>query len=104
VVVIVALIAWMKPVPGAQSSASQTPVSYAQVQKVIEQRCYMCHGAQVQMKNVRLDSPEGLKQHAPTVYHLAVVAKTMPMNNATGITPEERALIGRWYREGAPTQ
>jgi uncharacterized membrane protein len=38
------------------------------------------------------------------VYQLAVVAKTMPMNNATGITPEERALIGRWYQGGAPTQ
>jgi uncharacterized membrane protein len=104
VVVILALIAWMKPEPGAQTTASQAPVSYAQVQKVIEQRCYMCHGAQVQMKNVRLDSPEGLKQHAPTVYQLAVVAKTMPMNNATGITDDERALIGRWYRGGAPTQ
>jgi uncharacterized membrane protein len=104
VVVIMALIAWMKPQPGAQASASQTPVSYAQVQKVIEQRCYMCHGAQVQMKNVRLDSPEGLKEHAPTVYQLAVVAKTMPMNNATGITEDERQLIGRWYRGGAPTQ
>jgi uncharacterized membrane protein len=102
--VIMALIAWMKPQPGAQASASQAPVSYAQVQKVIEQRCYMCHGAQVQMKNVRLDSPEGLKEHAPTVYQLAVVAKTMPMNNATGITEDERQLIGRWYRGGAPTQ
>jgi uncharacterized membrane protein len=30
----------------------------ATVQKVLEQRCYQCHGAQVQMKNVRLDSPE----------------------------------------------
>jgi len=25
----------------------------------------------------------------------------MPMNNATGITPEERALIKRWYEQGA---
>jgi uncharacterized membrane protein len=36
--------------------------------KVLEQRCYLCHGAQVQMKNVRLDSPEGVKQHAQAVY------------------------------------
>jgi len=28
----------------------------------------------------------------------------MPMNNATGITEDERALIGRWYKGGAPTQ
>jgi uncharacterized membrane protein len=25
----------------------------------------------------------------------------MPMNNATGITEEERALIARWYLAGA---
>jgi uncharacterized membrane protein len=104
VVVILALVAWMRPQQEAQASAAQAPVSYAQVQKVIEQRCTVCHGPQVQMKNVRLDSPEGLKQHAAMAYQLAVVAKTMPMNNATGITDEERALIGRWYKGGAPTQ
>jgi len=26
-----------------------------------------------------------------------VVTKAMPMNNATGITDEERALIARWF-------
>jgi uncharacterized membrane protein len=104
VVVILALVIWMKPQQEAQASAAQAPVSYAQVQRVIEQRCTMCHGPLVQMKNVRLDSPEGLKQHAAMAYQLAVVAKTMPMNNATGITDEERALIGRWYKGGAPTQ
>jgi uncharacterized membrane protein len=25
----------------------------------------------------------------------------MPMNNATGITEEERSLIGRWFMAGA---
>jgi uncharacterized membrane protein len=77
-------------------------VSYADVHKVLEQRCYMCHGAQVQMKNVRLDSPEALKQHAQSVYQQAVVTKLMPMNNATGITEAERALISQWFQAGAP--
>jgi uncharacterized membrane protein len=26
----------------------------------------------------------------------------MPLNNATQITDAERALIGRWFKEGAP--
>ena len=56
------------------------------------------------MKNVRLDSPEALKQHAQSVYQQAVVTKLMPMNNATGITDAERALIGRWFQGGAQTQ
>jgi len=27
----------------------------------------------------------------------------MPMNNATGITEQERAAIGQWFRDGAQT-
>jgi uncharacterized membrane protein len=30
-----------------------------------------------------------------------VVARTMPINNATAITEDERALIGRWFESGA---
>ncbi|MEY4732547.1 MAG: hypothetical protein RLZZ464_613, partial [Pseudomonadota bacterium] len=59
------------------------------------------HGEQVQMKNVRLDSPELIKQHAQNVYQQVVVTKQMPMNNATQITDDERALIGRWFQAGA---
>jgi uncharacterized membrane protein len=53
------------------------------------------------MKNVHLDSPEGLKQNAQGVYQQAVVAKTMPLNNATGITDQEREVIRQWYDAGA---
>ena len=68
------------------------------------QRCQTCHGAQVQMKNVRFDTPEGIKQHALGIYQQAVVTKQMPMNNATGITDDERLLIKRWYEAGAALQ
>ena len=53
------------------------------------------------MKNVRFDTPEGVKLHALNIYQQAVVTKQMPMNNATGITEDERALIKRWYEAGA---
>ncbi|WP_017759225.1 urate hydroxylase PuuD [Pseudacidovorax intermedius] len=98
-------IVWMKPAPVApQPAAAQAaPVAYAEVQKVFEQRCYLCHGAAVQMKNVRLDSPEQVAAHAQAVYQQVVVTKIMPMNNATGITEAERALIGRWFQSGAKT-
>jgi uncharacterized membrane protein len=109
VLVILAAIVWMRPPAtvasaGAATAAGAVPVAYAQVQPVLEQRCYMCHGAQVQMKNVRLDSPAALKQHAQAVYQQAVVSRIMPMNNATGITDAERALIGRWFSSGARTE
>ena len=42
-----------------------------------------------------------LKQHAQAVYQQASVLKLMPLNNATQITDDERALIKRWYEAGA---
>jgi uncharacterized membrane protein len=104
VAVIVAVAVGLRPDTSASAAATPQGASYAQLQKVLEQRCYLCHGAQVQMKSVRLDSPEAVKQHAQSVYQMAVVTRLMPMNNATGITEAERALIGQWFREGAPTR
>ncbi|MDM0108956.1 urate hydroxylase PuuD [Variovorax sp. J22R24] len=99
-------IIWMKPEPVAAPAAGAAPqkVSFGEVQKVLEQRCYMCHGAQVQMKNVRLDTPEQVAAHAQGVYQQAVVTKIMPMNNSTGMTDAERELIGKWFQGGASTK
>ena len=116
VVAIIGLLVWLKPAPVADSvaitsgavNAASTgaggPIAYKTMQAVLEQRCYLCHGAQVQMKNVRLDSPEGLKLHAQNIYQQAVVTKVMPLNNATGITEAERALIKQWFESGASVE
>jgi uncharacterized membrane protein len=53
------------------------------------------------MKNVRLDSPELIKQHAQNMYQQVVVTKQMPMGNATSMTEEQRTMIGRWFLAGA---
>ena len=108
-VVIGSVLVWMKPVAtesiagGARPSGAAAQNDYKTVQNVLEQRCYQCHGAQLQMKNVRLDSPELIKQHAQSVYQQVVVTKLMPMNNATGITEAERLLIKQWFEAGAKT-
>ncbi|RYX91043.1 MAG: hypothetical protein EOO28_27400 [Comamonadaceae bacterium] len=111
VAVIGAVIVWLKPAPvavqantGAPSVQAAAPASYAQVEPILEQRCYACHGAQLQMKNIRLDSPALLRQHAAAVYQQAVVAKTMPMNNATRMTDAERLQLKQWFDAGAATQ
>ena len=102
VVVILGVIVWLRPAPAAPSAQTSTAaVSFQQVSAVFEQRCLSCHGAQIQMKNVRFDTPEGVKQHALGIYQQAVVTRQMPMNNATGITEDERGLIKRWYEAGA---
>ena len=71
------------------------------VQAVVEQRCVLCHNAQVQQKNVALHTPALIQQHAQALYQQVVVLKLMPMNNATQITDAERAIIQRWFEGGA---
>ncbi len=101
VVLLLSVIVWMRPAPTPASQVSTAPVSFAEVNAVFAQRCHACHGEQVQMKNVRFDTAEGVKQHALGIYQQAVVTRQMPMNNSTGITEAERAVIKRWYEAGA---
>ena len=109
VAVIIGTIVWMKPAtPDLIAAGAGNPWAggikgYQQVQNVLEQRCYPCHGAQLQMKNIRLDSPALARQHAQAVYQQVVVSRTMPMNNATGITEAERRLLKQWFEAGAKT-
>jgi uncharacterized membrane protein len=60
-----------------------------------------CHNAQVASKNLRLDGPALILDNAAKIHLQAVVQKTMPLNNATGMTEAERALLARWYEQGA---
>jgi uncharacterized membrane protein len=99
--IIVGLAVALAPAPRAPAAAAPAQVTLAQVQAVVEQRCALCHNAQVQQKNVALHTPELLKQHAQSIYQQTVVLKLMPMNNATQITDAERDLIRRWYETGA---
>ena len=84
-------------------NAGTQTLTYRDLQPVLERRCYPCHGEQVQMKGVRLDSAKHVKAYAQYMYQQAVVLKLMPMNNATGITEDERLMIKRWFEAGAAT-
>ena len=99
------LAIWLAPPPpsAAAQAAAAKPVTFAEVKTVIDQRCTMCHNAQLQNKNIALHTPELIQQHAQAVYQQTSVLKLMPMNNATQITEDERALIQRWFEAGAPT-
>ncbi len=112
--VIVGVIVWLRPAPVVVSAinsgagqallaGSSGQIDYKSLQPVLAQRCYMCHGEQVQMKNVRLDSAQNVKLHAQNIYQQVVVTKIMPMNNATGLTDAERLLIKQWFEAGART-
>jgi uncharacterized membrane protein len=88
----------------ANSVKASENASFAQLQAVLQARCLQCHNAQVQMKNVRLDSPGQIKLHAQAIYQQVVVTKQMPMNNSTQITDAERALVSDWFKAGAKVE
>ena len=95
------LIVWLAPAPRPAASAAAPVPTLAQVQAIIEQRCQMCHNAQLAQKGMQLHTPALIEQHAQQIYQQAVLQKTMPLNNATQITEEERALLGRWFEARA---
>jgi uncharacterized membrane protein len=104
VVVLLALIVWLRPAPPAVPVAQSAPVAaptLAEVQAVLTQRCVMCHGEALQSKGLRFDRVEDVRQHAVLIHQQAVVTRQMPLNNATGMTDVERALLARWFQMGA---
>jgi len=101
---LVALIVWLAPAATTPQAAAAAVPSFGQVQAIVTQRCVPCHNAAVQNKGVALHTPELIAQHAAAIHQQAVVQKAMPMGNATQITDDERALLGRWFVGGAPAQ
>ncbi|MBL0089366.1 MAG: urate hydroxylase PuuD [Ideonella sp.] len=95
------VIGWLAPWASI-NAPRPAPASFAQVQAVIQQRCVMCHNEQLNQKGVMLHTPALIGKHAPLINQQAVVQRTMPLNNATQITDDERALIKRWFEAGAP--
>jgi uncharacterized membrane protein len=105
VVLLLALIVALRPAaPSAAEPAPAAVPSLAEVQSVLNQRCVLCHGEALQSKNVRLDRAEEVQRHAALVYQQAVVTRQMPLNNATGMTEEERDLLARWFQAGAASR
>jgi uncharacterized membrane protein len=102
VVLIAALVVALAPAPAPRVAAGAPAPTVAQVQAVIEQRCVMCHNAQLASKGVMLHTPALIEQHRQAIHQQAVVQRTMPLNNATGLTEPERALLAQWARVHAP--
>lgn len=109
VALLLATAIWIAPRPAPQAaSAAAAPVTLAQVQPVIAQRCAVCHSAQPTQPGfasapagVMLHTPELVSQHAERIYRAAVQTRSMPIGNMTNMTDDERALIAQWFESGA---
>ncbi|MDR0214023.1 MAG: urate hydroxylase PuuD [Comamonas sp.] len=85
----------------APAAAADGAVGYAQLSPFFQQHCVVCHGAVLQQKNVRLDSPEQVKAHAQQIYQQVVQLRKMPFGNPGALSEDERNLVKRWYESGA---
>jgi uncharacterized membrane protein len=90
-----------------RAAADGGPVQLAEVVTVIQNRCVACHSATPSdgsfkgpPKGIAFDTPEEIERYADQILRVAVETQAMPLANRTGMTPEERALIGRWALGG----
>ena len=85
--------------------------TFAEVQGIVAMRCATCHaekptqaGFAVAPKGLLLDSPGLIVANAAMINQQAVVTRTMPIGNLTGMTDAERATLAAWIRAGAPAR
>ncbi len=94
---------------GSDLPARTTPVPFGEVADIIHKRCTTCHSVtptdnvyRSPPNGVMFDTADQIVRKADDIKLRAVVQKTMPLANLTGITREERAALGAWVDQGAP--
>jgi len=93
-VAIVGLALWLQPEETSPSTAP--PPTFAQVQAVMTARCVPCHSGASAPLGIRFETRREIEARADDIERQAVQTKAMPPGNATGITDQERQLLGAW--------
>ena len=85
--------------------------AFAEVREIVQSRCGTCHsrtpsqpGFAAPPGGVTFDRADEIRRLSMRIYQRAVVTRTMPLANMTGITDAERATLGRWVEHGAPAR
>lgn len=78
------------------------------IHPIVQKRCTPCHARETTwpgfngpQKGILLERPDEIRDQAESILKNAVTTQYMPLGNLTQITPEERALLGQWVRDGA---
>jgi uncharacterized membrane protein len=95
-VAVVALAVWIEPDAPA---TPDRPVSFSEVQPVIEARCATCHSGSSAPLGVRLETREQIEARAEDIERQAVLTQAMPPGNQTGMTDAERGLLAAWIAQ-----
>ncbi|MBU1336224.1 MAG: urate hydroxylase PuuD [Alphaproteobacteria bacterium] len=118
-VILFIIIAWLSSGPKLPGSAGEEVASraaepflaashFAAASLTVQTRCAMCHTAEPAWpgvyqapRNVVLDNDIAIANHAKDIAIQAGFAHAMPPGNVSEMTPDERALIVEWFREGS---
>lgn len=91
------------------STTKCNEIGFAQVNVIIQQRCISCHSSKptddiytVAPNGVKYDTPLEIVAKKELILQRVVLTKTMPQNNKTNMTLEEREVIRCWIEQGAP--
>jgi len=97
--------------PPKNPEACESVISFTEVNIIIQNRCISCHSAsptdavnKVAPNGVMYDTPEQIVSKKELIMQRVVITKTMPQNNTTNMTPDERDRIRCWIEQGAPIQ
>jgi uncharacterized membrane protein len=106
----IALAIAVKPDSGPAAGAGAA-VEFSDVQSIIERRCTPCHsseptqeGVSAPPAGVRFDTADRIVAQADAIRRQAVDSRAMPLGNVTGMTDEERELLGAWIEQGAQAE
>ncbi|MEO7292357.1 MAG: urate hydroxylase PuuD, partial [Ginsengibacter sp.] len=83
-------------------------ISFTEVNAIVQSRCISCHSSsptddviKAPPNGVTYDTPDNIVKLKDKIMQRVVITKTMPQNNKTSMTPEERDIIRCWIEQGA---
>ena len=94
---VVALAVWLQPEEAGSDVAA--PVAFTQVRPIVAGRCASCHVGAAAPLGVRLETQAQIESRRDDIERQAVLTRAMPPGNATGMTEEERELLGAWIAQ-----
>jgi uncharacterized membrane protein len=93
-----------KPAPMQANTTGAEEITLAQVTSIVNERCTSCHAANPTSEmfsappaGVILESSEDVILNAARIHSQSVATQAMPLGNLTGMLPEERVMIGKWF-------
>ncbi len=106
--IFILLCACFVSAPSNHPNECKTIISFIEVNTIVQKRCVQCHSAKptddvniVAPNGVKYDTPEDIVKKKDLIMQRVVLTKTMPQNNKTNMTEEERNTIRCWIEQGA---